>query len=72
MAACPHIDVCALHRHTLADQPAVADIYSRLYCHGRSDVCARFVALGSLGRERVPSSLYPNQLERAARLIRGG
>jgi hypothetical protein len=72
MATCPHIESCALHSHTLVDQPTVADIYSRLYCHGRMDVCARYMALSSLGRERIPSTLYPNQLERAARLIRGG
>jgi hypothetical protein len=72
MATCPHIEICALHRRTLVDQPTVIDVYSRLYCHGRMDICARFVAMERLGPGRVPTTLFPNQLGWAAQLIRSG
>ncbi len=72
MTTCPHLETCKLLRLTLSELPAVAAIYLELYCHGRSDVCARFVAMNELGRERVPNTLYPNQIDRAAKLIRAG
>ncbi len=72
MCTCPHIEMCSLFHRTLADLPALATIYRNLYCRDRPDVCARYLIMEKLGRDKVPSSLYPNQIDRADRLIRAG
>jgi hypothetical protein len=53
----------------MADLPAAADFLKNKYCRGDSSECARYVVRKTLGRERVPSDLFPNDISRAKQLI---
>jgi hypothetical protein len=44
-------------------------IYKQNYCEGDKTTCARYKVATTLGKEFVPSSLYPNMNEAAERII---
>ena len=72
MPACPHLRDCTLLSRTLANMPAIAGVYRRLYCTDAWHLCARCAVLEHLGVQRVPPSLFPFEGDRAALLLRLG
>lgn len=51
---------------------AVKDSMKKRYCLGDNSKCARYMIFKSLGKEKVPADLVPNQVERAAAIIQAG
>jgi hypothetical protein len=68
MADCELIDTCLFFNDQMADMPSMSNIIKDRYCRGSNTLCARHMVFRKLGREKVPSDLYPSQLERADEL----
>jgi hypothetical protein len=69
MAECVCVAGCIFFNDKMANMPSMADIYKERYCKGDSTQCARYVVFKALGRENVPGDLYPNDLDRAEKLL---
>ncbi len=72
MADCKMLEKCIFFNDKMQNMPAVADIYKQNYCRGDFSKCARFMVAEALGKEKVPSILFPNQVELASEIIRKG
>ena len=72
MPDCEMIAKCIFFNDKMADKPGTAAMMKQKYCQGDNSGCARHMVCKSLGRERVPSDLYPIQVDRAKALIQAG
>ena len=66
---CEYLSGSIFFNDKMSDMPACAEQYKSRYCHGDNSDCARYRVLKALGREKVPSFLFPNQLEIAEKVI---
>ncbi|HAR45076.1 MAG: hypothetical protein A2X56_02805 [Nitrospirae bacterium GWC2_57_13] len=69
MADCELISGCIFFNSQMANMPGTAEIYKTTYCKGKHDECARQLVFKAVGKEHVPKDLFPNQAERAQRII---
>lgn len=69
MGNCELAGSCRLFSVTLVDLPEVAFLMKARHCERESRDCARRLVGASLGSDRVPDNLYPNQTARANLLI---
>ena len=69
MAECECLSLCPFFHDKLKNMPAMAEIYKRKYCKGDSTDCARHQVFEKLGSENVPDDLFPNQNEKAVRIL---
>lgn len=65
MADCELSPTCVFFNDQMADMPSMANIIKDRYCRGSNTMCARHMVFRVLGREAVPTDLYPSQVERA-------
>lgn len=65
MADCEISPTCVFFNDQMADMPSMANIIKDRYCRGSNTMCARHMVFRVLGREAVPTDLYPSQVERA-------
>ena len=72
MSDCELLAGCIFFNDKMADMPSTAEIIKIRYCRGDSSDCARFVVCKSIGREKVPQDLFPNQTDRARQIIAAG
>lgn len=72
MPDCEMLAKCIFFNDKMADKPGTATIMKQKYCKGSNTDCARYVVCKALGRERVPSDLYPIQIDRARELVKAG
>ena len=49
--------------------PAVKESYKRSYCMQNYEDCAIFSVLNTVGKEKVPSNLFPNETLRAQDIV---
>ncbi|MCE1251925.1 MAG: hypothetical protein LWX83_00075 [Anaerolineae bacterium] len=70
MAECECLSGCIFFNDKMADKPATSEMLKRRYCLGDSRECARFMVRASLGKDKVPGNLYPNQKDKALELIK--
>lgn len=69
MADCELLAGCLFFNDKMAGMPTTAELMKDSYCHDNSSECARHMVLQELGRSKVPSDLYPNDIERARLII---
>jgi hypothetical protein len=72
MADCECLAGCPFFGDRMANMPAIAESFKRRYCRGDNASCARYKVFKALGRERVPADLFPNEGDRAEKLIAQG
>jgi hypothetical protein len=72
MAECVCLSGCPFFNDRMKGLEAVKDSMKKRYCLGDSSNCARYMIFKSLGKEKVPADLVPNQTERAMEIIRAG
>jgi hypothetical protein len=60
--ACECIQSCRFFNDRMVNMPATAEIYKEKYCKTENSDCARYRVFKSLGREKVPKDLMPNQV----------
>jgi len=72
MAHCEWIHECPFlaNRHILIE--AMREIYLSKYCQHEFHKCARYLVYKSLGPDKVPLNMFPNQRDRAQKIIDTG
>jgi hypothetical protein len=70
MAECECLPGCPFFHDKMQEKPATAAMYKKSYCiDGNNADCARHQIKVALGKEHVPSDLYPAQTDRAKLII---
>ena len=69
MAQCELLATCIFFNDKMADYPAAAEHLKKKMCLGDPDSCARLMIVKALGRPHVPQDLFPNQTERARKIV---
>ena len=69
MPECELLARCPFFNEQMADMPATAQRCKEQYCRGDNSRCARYMVFKALGRECVPSDLFPNEEARARQVI---
>jgi hypothetical protein len=72
MAECELIKGCIFFNDKMAEMPSTAEIFKTIYCKGEFNNCARMIVVKSLGREKVPLDLFPNQAAKALEIVKKG
>ena len=49
----------------------LATMYKRKYCQDNYGDCARYMVAINVGREKVPSNMFPNMRDKAEEIISG-
>ena len=71
MADCALSETCIFFNDKMSDMPSMSVIYKQRYCKGDWETCARYRVFQAVGRENVPTDLYPNDAERVAGIVEG-
>ncbi|MBN2694938.1 hypothetical protein JXR93_09770 [bacterium] len=71
MADCECLPKCPFFNDKMSNMPSMANLMKKKYCQGDKSECARYLIASKLGRDKVPSDLFPNQLERAFEILKG-
>jgi hypothetical protein len=69
MANCELIEKCLFFNDKMGNKPGMAEMYKKKYCRGDNSVCARHLVFKAMGKENVPSNLFPNQVDDAKRIM---
>ena len=69
MAVCEIMTTCIFFNDQMESMPGSADFFKKKYCQGDNSECARHIVFKKLGRPNVPRDLFPNQIERAKKII---
>lgn len=69
MAECKNLVGCPFFNDKMAGKPAITSIMKKKYCLGDAPSCARYMVCDALGKENVPTNLFPNMLEKAMEMI---
>ena len=72
MGDCECLPRCPFFNDKMVGLPATAELFKKQYCRSNYLTCARYMVFKALGRERVPADLFPNNEERAKRILTGG
>jgi hypothetical protein len=71
MANCELLGGCLFFNDKMATTPGTAAMYKKRYCIEDNSKCARFLIASSMGRDKVPADLFPNQIQRVKKIISG-
>ncbi len=69
MADCVFLRKCAFFQGKLSEMPIAVGLFKDLYCLRDHSICARYIVRTKLGKEAVPSDLFPHHEERAMAII---
>ena len=69
MVICDSVDNCCFYKDKLENMPDNADSLKENYCEGDNRNCARRIVVRRLGNKRVPKDLFPDQRNRAIKII---
>ena len=71
MARCDLLEGCIFFNDKMQNYPFAAEQMKQTYCVEGDVDCARFIVRDALGKEKVPGDLFPNDVERAYRIVAG-
>lgn len=66
---CQFLSKCPFYNDKMDIESSIGKMYKKRYCLGDKNKCARYKVSTTLGKDLVPSSLYPNMHEKAEKLI---
>ena len=69
MADCEKIATCIFFQGVMASKPAILELYMKKFCRGNNSLCARHMVLVALGKDMVPPDLFPNEWQKANKII---
>lgn len=69
MAMCENLSKCPFYQGQMSLDSGLGSMYKKRYCEGNRSLCARYMVSSSLGKEYVPSSLYPNMTDKAKEIL---
>ena len=71
MSRCEMLAGCIFFNDKMQNYPFTADQMKQTYCVQGDVDCARFIVREALGKEGVPSDLFPNDVARAYSIVAG-
>ena len=72
MPECELIEGCIFFNDKMQNMPATATILKNKYCKSNFTECGRYMVFQALGRPKVPMDLYPQQTDKAQKVIQAG
>ena len=69
MANCKFAEKCPFFNGKISHPKVMADLFKQRYCQGSFERCARYCVRMALGPGTCPEDLFPNQHDRAEKLI---
>ena len=66
---CDCLPGCPFFHDRMETKPVLAELYKKNYCRGDFNSCARHMIKEALGKEEVPSNLFPNEHDKARALL---
>ena len=69
MNNCELLDGCLFFRDKMPLEYGLGALYKKRYCLGDNTKCARYMVAKAIGREKVPTDLYPNMDDSAQKLL---
>jgi hypothetical protein len=69
MTKCELTEKCIFFNDRMANMPVTASMYKKTFCIEKPEECARHLVFETLGRDKVPQDLFPNQKERVKDII---
>ena len=66
---CEMLNNCPFYNDKMDIESGLGRMYKRRYCKGDKMQCARYMVLNELGREFVPTDLFPNMHDKAEKII---
>lgn len=70
MRDCELLKQCPFFKDEKGEMPSTARYLKMRYCTGGDYyTCARYMVFRKIGQERVPSDLFPNQLDRLGEIL---
>ena len=69
MANCEKLAACPFYQGDMKMESGLGAMYKMKYCEGDKMECARYKVATTLGKEFVPTDLYPNMVSRADKII---
>jgi hypothetical protein len=66
---CEILPTCIFFNDKMKDMPGTTSFFKIKFCQGNNTHCARHIVLIACGRENVPPDLFPNQEERAVKIV---
>ena len=69
MAQCELLATCIFFNDKMVNYPSTADFLKRKHCQGEPESCARLMIVKAVGRAHVPADLFPNDTERAKKIV---
>jgi len=72
MADCECLATCIFFNDKMANMPGTADLYKARYCKKDNANCARYMVFKAVGKTKVPTDLFPNDVEKVKGIIAAG
>ena len=69
MEECEKLSACLFFNDKLSKMPATSSMLKERYCKKDKSKCARYRISQALGKDKVPSDLFPNMEFRANKII---
>ncbi len=69
VAECELLPTCPFFNDKMANMPISKEYIKKNYCRQNNMMCARYMVYKAHGREKVPPTLYPSEINKAIRLI---
>jgi hypothetical protein len=69
MSECICLPKCLFFNDKMANMPVMAEHMKQRFCLGNNNECARYKVFTTLGRDKVPENLFPNNYDRALEII---
>ncbi|MBP1909630.1 hypothetical protein [Methanolobus bombayensis] len=69
MSECDFIKGCIFFNDKMETKSNLASMYKRKYCQDNYGNCARYMVATTVGREKVPSDMFPNMRDKAEEII---
>jgi hypothetical protein len=66
---CKFIEKCPFFNGKMKTKQSLLKMYKKNYCLEDNSKCARYIIAIKLGKEYVPSNLYPNMYDKAMKLL---
>lgn len=71
MPDCELLTTCIFFNDMMANMPSTSSVFKFMYCNDNFTGCARHMVRKELGKDGVPTDLFPNQSDRVPRIISG-
>jgi len=72
VADCELLKGCLFFNDKMSIEGGLGAMYKKNYCQSDNSKCARYMVAKAVGREKVPTNLYPNMVDRAKEIIAQG